>query len=211
MLVLPPSAEIDYFLQSLIHVGQLAFVDYKSCIDTSLRHLVEDLVKGHYFAVEGVRSKEEAEGQKGRGCQSGHGDSALLEFTRVDGVFGDNYWSIAIPHTGATGGKSVVCGDVGVSVDADCGDMQFSAHGTVVEGLNVLENMFKTPSTGVDFSSSQRVEHKGVIRVGTMAKKQGIVPHIGSHLVLRSFGVERALIYSIRGRWSNMASRLWLW
>jgi hypothetical protein len=62
-------------------------------------------------------------------------------------------------------------------VDADRGDVQFTARGALVERLDVLQDVFKAPAVRWDKFFRQRVEHEGVIRVRRMPERQRALCH----------------------------------
>ena len=52
-------------------------------------------------------------------------------------------------------------------------DLELTAQRALVQRLDVLELVHVTNVAGVDFSFGQGVEHKGVVRVGTVRNVNG--------------------------------------
>ena len=57
-------------------------------------------------------------------------------------------------------------------MDRDGGDLQFSAHCTLIQGLDVLQHVFKLVCATGDQPLGQAVEHERVVWIGRMTESQ---------------------------------------
>ncbi len=73
--------------------------------------------------------------------------------------------SVAVAHARAAGQQGVFVGDVGVGVDADGGDVEFSARGAFVERLDVLQDVLEMKAVRGDRILREGVKHEGVIGI----------------------------------------------
>ena len=79
---------------------------------------------------------------------------------------------ISVAHARAARKERVSIADVSVSVDRNRGDVQFAAHGALVECLNVFELVLKTIPAQIDFVLRHRVKHEGVVWIGRMSERE---------------------------------------
>ena len=64
-----------------------------------------------------------------------------------------------------------------IGMDADGGDVQFAAQGTLVQSLDVLQDVLETIALHRDQVLRQRVKHERIVRVGRMAKRERLLIH----------------------------------
>ncbi len=166
----PPDPEVLAEGESLVAVGELAFVDDESDLGLAFTESAENLVEGDDDDVEvaGGALEPELEGEEGAGQRAGDGDFEVGDSIPVVGLGGDEHGAVAVAHAGAAGEEGIVFADVGVGVDADGGDIEFAAGGAFVEGLDILEDVLEAEAVGGDEVLGEGVEHEGVVGVGGM-------------------------------------------
>src|SRR5690348_16114879 len=82
--------------------------------------------------------RQESAGHLARDC-----DPATGYFVFSQRPLSHQHWPVSVSHAGPGWQQSVLLADISVSVDADGRNIQFTARGTLVEGLDVLENVLK--------------------------------------------------------------------
>ena len=87
-------------------------------------------------------------------------------------LFGHQHGAVAVPHGGATRQERVLVTDVGVGMNADGADVQFPARRTLIECLNILQNVRETETGSQDQLLGQPIKHKGVIGVRRMTQRK---------------------------------------
>ena len=149
-------------------------MDDEADFGVTAREGVEDLVEGDDDVVEFFLedAEEELEGEKGAGHEAGDGDFAGEHFIAGEGAFADEHGAVVVAHAGAATEEGVVLEDVGVGVDGDGGDVELSAGGAFVEGLNVLKDVLEFVTGRGEEVFGERVEHEGVVGIGRMAKRE---------------------------------------
>ena len=60
--------------------------------------------------------------------------------------------------------------DIGVGVDAEGGDLVLTALGTLVERLDVFEDVLEAVGAGIDGAAGEAVEHERVVGVGAVGQ-----------------------------------------
>jgi len=74
--------------------------------------------------------------------------------------------AVAVTHARSARKQGILVEQMGVSVDRDGREMEFATHGTLIERLDVLEDVMKLVAHQVDLLGRHRVEHEGVIGIG---------------------------------------------
>lgn len=203
ILFSPPDAEIGAAMEAFLVEGELAFVDDQSDVGPVFPDGTEDFVEGHDEVIEfgGGLAEPELEGEEGAGHAAGHGDTGAGDFVAAEGAFGDQHGSVAVAHAGSAGEQGVLVTDVGVGVNADGGDVQFAARGPLVEGLDILENVFEPQPFGVEAFFRQAEEHERIVRIGRVAQ--------GQRALSQSIGGRRRRRHGVEA--SGFALRLSAW
>ena len=228
VLPTPPDAEVFADLQTFILIRELAFVDDEADVGLAGAHGLEDLVEGHDDVIEVLRglAEPELECEEGAGHGAGDGDLLAEDFFLRETLLADEHRAVAIAHARAAGEQGILVANVGVGVDADGGDVEFAAGGALVQGLDILEDMFELKAVGRNEPLRQPVEHEGIIGVGRMAKSQGALRHVatikrqrrachgkGCRAAGRS-GILTALVPAaggfVRGGWRRWGAIPWL-
>ena len=126
-LLLPPDAQIDDQLQSLILKRQLSFVDDQAGVEFARLDRVENLVERHHLVREAARAAAAASVRKAvvmrprarRFC-------ALASVVERHRLAGHHHRAIAIAHAAAARQQGVFVEQMGVGMDADGGDFQLA-------------------------------------------------------------------------------------
>src|ERR1700733_14593822 len=139
-LFAPPLAEVEELDEAVVGIGELAFVDDEAGFELSGDDGGYDLVEGNDggFDFRG----EELERKVGRGEGAGDSDAGLLDLRQGELAGGDNHGAVAFADAATAGHQGVVVLEVGVGVEADCGDIvEGLVDGAVIEGLDVGEGV----------------------------------------------------------------------
>jgi len=168
----PPCADVFANLQPFFLVSELAFVNDQADVCFSGLYGVEDLVEGNNDVIDFTRAllQPKLQREKRAGHGAGDGDGAPGDFVAGKFLFCDEHRSVAVAHARATGQERVFVAYIGVGMNADRGDVEFAARGALVEGLDVLEDVFETEVGGWDEIFRQGIEHERIIRIGRMAE-----------------------------------------
>ena len=146
--------------------GQLAFVDEEPEIDVAVGDAVLDLVERGGDRLE-VRLVE-LEGEVCAGEWPGDRDALALHVCACGGGAAHEARSVAIAHGCTVREEGVSVAEVGVGVNGDRRDLELSAHGALVQRLDVLELVDVLEPFGIDQPVRERVEHERVVGVGAV-------------------------------------------
>src|SRR5437868_4613382 len=95
-------------------------------------------------------------------------------------LFRHQDWAVAITHAGAAGQERVFVAHIGISVNADCGNIEFATKGAFVKCLDVLEYVLEFETIRRNQTFRQAVKHERIVRVRRVAeRKRGAIKSIG--------------------------------
>ena len=105
-------------------------------------------------------------GQKGGGERSGDGDARLLQVVERELARGDDHGAISLSDRAAAGHQCVGLLHVGISVEADGGDIvEGIVDGALVERLNVGQGVGELEAGNAHLVGGEAVEHEGIVGV----------------------------------------------
>ena len=167
VLLSPPDAQIFADHEPFIAVGKLPFVDDQADFRRAAADGLENPVKGHDDVIEFLRrfAEPELQREKRAGHGSRHGDFFPENFFTGKLLFRHQHRAIAVAHARAAGQQRVFIGNVSVGMNADGGDVEFSAGGAFVQRLNVLQNVLEMKTMRRNKFLGQAIKHESVIRI----------------------------------------------
>jgi len=173
-LLLPPPAEVHDLLQALVRERELPLVDQEPRGDLAVAHGFLDAVERHRAHRDARRP--ELERERRRRPRSGRGDRNVAGGDRVTRESASTHHdrSVAVAERRAVRKEEVSVREMGVGVKGDGGDRELARHRAAVQRLDVGELVVEREALGVDASLGERVEHEGVVGVGTVSDGDGV-------------------------------------
>ncbi len=140
---------------------------------------LENSVEWHHDKIKVFRrfAEPQLQGQESAGHGPRHRDFFPQDFFPGPAPFCDQHWTVTVAHAGAAREQRVLAGHMRIGMDADGGDVQFAAQGTLVQSLDVLQDVLETIAPHRDQVLRQRVKHERIVRVGRMAKRERLLIH----------------------------------
>lgn len=177
----PPFTEVEDIDETFFGVRELAFVDDEPDFRLTRMDGLKNFVKGDDDMGK-VGSEKELSREVGAGHFAGNGNGFALEpsfaFLVVGGGggtgFGDKHGTVTVAHAGPAGEERVFVEDMSEGVNGNGGDVELSAGGAFVQGLDVLKNVFEAVAMQVDEVFRHGIEHEGVVRIGGVAKGESL-------------------------------------
>ena len=169
----PPRPQVLAQLQPLVPVGQLSFVNDQAHVRPSRTNGGEDLIERNDDEIELAArlSQPKLEGQKRTGHRAGNGNGLPQNLLPRERGRRDEHGPVAISHARPARQQRIAVADVGVGMNADGRNIQLAAGRSLVEGLDVLENVLELETASRDETASQRVKHEGIVRIRGVAKR----------------------------------------
>ena len=102
-------------------------------------------------------------------------------------------WAVPIPHAGSAGQERVFVAHIGIRVNADRGNIEFTPKGAFVKCLDVLEYVLELEIISRYQTFCQPVKHERIVRVRRVAERKSTWHHGRSfcpafHQKVMSFG-----------------------
>src|SRR6185295_3374477 len=163
MLLVPPLAEVEHFVQALRLIKQLAFVNQQAGVTRPILNGIDDLVERNNLIPE-IRV-EDPQRQKSTRQLSRNRNLEIGDVIRRGRLARYDDRSVVIANRSAMRKKSVLLVNVRVSMKADRGDIVRATHRFLVESLNVFEKVLEIQIPSVQFVRREAIEHERVVGI----------------------------------------------
>jgi hypothetical protein len=134
---------------------------------------LENPVKRNHDKMDFLRRQlqPELQRQKSAGHGPRHGNSCSRQVSPSERFFGHEHRPVAVAHARPARQQGILPADIGISMNADGCNIQLAPGGPLVQGLDVLQNVFELEAAGGNQSFGQPIEHESVIRIRRMPQR----------------------------------------
>src|SRR5258708_15351448 len=135
-----------------------------------------DDIAVHYGILDLIERREhrlkirlvQAKGEVRAGQRTRNGNSLALHGVATGCLARDKARSIAIAHGRAVWEQRVAIAEIRVGVNRDRRNLELSAHGALIERLDVLQLVDVGESFRIDLPRGERIEHERVVGIGAV-------------------------------------------
>ena len=139
------------------------------------RHGGDDLIERHDLVLK--LAQAQTQGQEGRGHLARHRDLVRRQRIRGHPLAADHDGPIPVADARAAWVERVILVNIGIGMQGDGGQVQLAFTRTLVEGFDVLQDVFVNQVSGVDLAFCQAIEHEGVIGIGAVSECDSLSCH----------------------------------